>query len=76
MSKLNDVEKSSNQPPAVNSIIQKRYQMFRPYIDPISIRPYKPADKKYYFKFYNGVNVTLIRFTFEDNGWRDQTERT
>jgi hypothetical protein len=50
--------------------------VFRPYIDPISIRPYKPADKGYYFKFYNGHNVALVRYTFEDNGFREATDRS
>jgi hypothetical protein len=45
---------------------------FRPYIDPMSIKPYKPADRGYYFKFYNDVMVPLVKFTFEDNGFRNQ----
>jgi tubulin polyglutamylase TTLL5 len=49
--------------------------LFRPYIDPINIRPYKPADKGYYFKNYNG-NVTLIRYTLEDNGFRECADRS
>jgi tubulin polyglutamylase TTLL5 len=38
----------------------------------MSIRPYKPADRGYYFKFYNDVIVPLVRFTLEDNGIRNQ----
>ncbi len=49
--------------------------IFRPYIDPISLKPYKPADKGYYFKFYNNVAVRLIQFTLEDNGFRESTDR-
>lgn len=41
----------------------------------MTIRPYKPADKSYYFKFYNGSGVQLIRYTMEDNGFREATER-
>lgn len=48
--------------------------LFRPYIDPMSIRPYKPADKGFYFKFYNS-DVRLIRYTFEDNGFREVSDR-
>ena len=48
---------------------------FRPYIDPISIRPYKPADKGYYFKMYNNVEARLIRSILEDNGLREATKR-
>lgn len=49
--------------------------LFRPYIDPMSIRPFKPPDKKLYFKFYNGIDVRLIRYTFEDNGFREISDR-
>ena len=62
-------------PQGVNNIVQKKYLVFRPYIDPMNIKPHKPADKGYYFKFYNGVNVPLIRYTLEDNGFREATER-
>ena len=62
-------------PQGISNISQKKYLIFRPYIDPISIRPYKPQDKGYYFKFYNGVVVPLIRYTFEDNGFREATDR-
>ena len=48
--------------------------LFRPYIDPMSIRPYKPADMGFYFKFYNS-DVRLIRYTFEDNGFREVSDR-
>ena len=60
---------------AINNISNKKYLIFRPYIDPMSIRPYKPQDKGYYFKFYNGVNVPLIRYTLEDNGFREVADR-
>ena len=60
---------------AVDNIVQKKYMIFRPYIDPMTIRPHKPMDKGYFFKFYNGVNVPLIRYTLEDNGFREATER-
>jgi hypothetical protein len=49
--------------------------LFRPYIDPMSIRPYKPPDKNLYFKFYKGTDLKLIRFTFEDNGFREASDR-
>ena len=41
----------------------------------MSIRPYKPADKGLYFKNYNGIDVKLIRYTLEDNGFREATDR-
>ena len=43
---------------------------FRPYVDPIDIRPYKPPDKGYYYKIYKG-DILLIRYTLEDNGFRE-----
>jgi hypothetical protein len=36
----------------------------------MTIRPYKPADRGYYYKFYNETIINLIRFTLEDNGFR------
>jgi len=51
------------------------FLIFRPYIDPISVKPYKPADKGYYFKNYNNVAVKLICYTLEDNGFREVNER-
>lgn len=72
LSKLDGAfEKASMQQSAVVHSETARYLVFRPYIDPISIRPYKPADKGYYFKFYNNVGVTLVRYSFEDNGFRE-----
>ena len=55
--------------------MSKKALIFRPYIDPMSIRPYKPPDRGYYFKNYNGVDVRLIRYTFEDNGFREVANR-
>jgi hypothetical protein len=62
-------------PPQGISQSAKKCLVFRPYIDPMSIRPYKPADRGYYFKNYNGVDVKLIRYTFEDNGFREVANR-
>ena len=47
-----------------------RYLKFRPYVDPITIRPYKPPDRGYSYKIYKG-DVALIRYTLEDNGFRE-----
>ncbi len=48
----------------------RRFLKFRPYVDPIDIRPYKPPDRGYYYKIYKG-DVQLIRSTLEDNGFRE-----
>ena len=63
------------QVPAVACKFQKKCMLFRPYIDPMSIRPYKPQDKGLYFKFYNNIDVRLIRYTMEDNGFREINDR-
>lgn len=68
-------EKASAQPPALSLAEGQRILIFRPYIDPMSIRPYKPHNKGYYFKNYNGMSVSLIRYTLEDNGFREATDK-
>lgn len=68
-------EERQMQQPAAMCQFSKKYMLFRPYIDPMTIRPYKPADKGLYFKNYNGIDVKLIRFTMEDNGFREATDR-
>lgn len=62
-------ESAKQMVPAAQS--DSKFLLFRPYIDPMSVRPYKPQDKGYYFKNYNNVNVPLIRYTLEDNGFRE-----
>lgn len=63
------------QPPAYACRFQKKHMLFRTYVDPMNIRPHKPQDRDLYFKFYNNVNIHLIRYTFEDNGFREAKER-
>ena len=76
LSKLDEAyEERQMQPPAVQCKAYKKYMLFRPYIDPMTIRPYKPADKKLYFKFYNNVDIKLIKYTLEDNGFREMNDR-
>jgi hypothetical protein len=43
---------------------------FRPYINSLDIRPSRPADLGYFFKM-QGAESRLIRWTFEDNGFRE-----
>ena len=43
LSKIDEAyEFRAQQVPAVACKFQKRYMLFRPYIDPMTIRPYKP----------------------------------
>ena len=39
------------------------------------MRPHLPPDQGYYFKFYNNVAIALLRYSLEDNGFREATER-
>lgn len=71
----NNDEAVLRQPKAIENRLYKKYLCFRPYIDPISIRPYKPPDRGLYFKMYNGVEARLIRSLLEDNGFREATKR-
>lgn len=49
--------------------IEKKYLVFRPYIDPLTVKPYKPSDRGYYFKLISDIKI--IRYTLEDNGFRE-----
>ena len=53
--------------------VSKRFLVFRPFIDPMNMRPYKPPDRGYFYKMYNGVNISIVKYTFEDNGFREVT---
>ena len=44
--------------------------VFRPFIDPMTMRPYQPPDKGYFFKL-NMTDVKIVRYTLEDNGFRE-----
>eukprot|EP00826_Nyctotherus_ovalis_P005673 TRINITY_DN1128_c0_g12_i3.p1 TRINITY_DN1128_c0_g12~~TRINITY_DN1128_c0_g12_i3.p1 ORF type:complete len:493 (+),score=145.01 TRINITY_DN1128_c0_g12_i3:330-1808(+) len=47
-----------------------KHLKFRPYIDSMGTRPSKPPDRGYYYKLYKN-SIPLIRFTLEDNGFRE-----
>jgi hypothetical protein len=40
------------------------------YEDPIQIRPYPAPDRGYYFDLRN-CDIKIIRYTLEDNGFRE-----
>jgi len=50
--------------------IKRNFLVFRAYEDPITIRPYMPQDRGYYFYLHN-CDIKIIRYTLEDNGFRD-----
>lgn len=52
------------------AIKPKKFLIFRPYIDPMTIRPFILMDTQYFFKMQNS-DVKLIRYTLEDNGFKE-----
>ena len=54
----------------VSKHIEKKYLVFRPYIDPLTVKPYIPSDRGYYFKILNW-DIKIVRYTLEDNGFRE-----
>lgn len=56
----------------LSQIKPKKFLLFRPFIDPMSIRPASNASSDYFFKMLNS-DVKLIRYTLEDNGFRETT---
>lgn len=53
--------------------VRKNFLVFRPFEDPMSMRPYPPADRGYYFLLHSN-DIKIIRYTLEDNGFRDAKE--
>lgn len=37
----------------VDKKIEKKYLVFRPYIDPMNMKPFLPPDRGYYYKMFN-----------------------
>ena len=68
-------DKALEQHKAVDNLVVNKYLVFRPYIDPMTLRPHKSQDKGYYFKFYNSADVKLVRYTLEDNGFREMSDK-
>lgn len=54
----------------VSKIVEKKYLVFRPYIDPLTVKPYVPPDRGYYFKLHNN-DIKIVRYTLEDNGFKE-----
>ena len=50
--------------------VEKKYLVFRPYIDPMTVKPFKPPDRGYYFRMHK-CDIKIIRYTLEDNGFRE-----
>ena len=58
----------------VDEKIGKKYLIFRPYIDPLTCKPYVPSDWGYYYKFHHS-KLTIVQYTFEDNGFKEVPEK-
>ena len=54
----------------ITSIKVKKYLSFRPYIDPMSLHPPIFSESVYFFRMQNS-DVKLIRYTLEDNGFKE-----
>ena len=63
------IERDPNLPQALNQEMGKRL-IFRPYNCSLDIRPPRPRDRGYFFRMI-GSESRLIRWTFEDNGFRE-----
>lgn len=50
--------------------IKKNWLVFRPYEEPVNVRPELPPDNGYFFHLSN-CDIKIIRNTLEDNGFRD-----
>ena len=75
METAQDPEPETPDNPELGRKIKKNYLVFRPYEDPITIRPYLPKDNGYFFYLHN-CDIKIIRYTLEDNGFRDiKTDR-
>jgi hypothetical protein len=65
-SNLTGIMKASNQ---IESLC------FRPFIEPMNKPPLKPQDRGYYFRFLHCGDIRIIRYTLEDNGFREADAR-
>ena len=54
----------------ISKSLEKKYLVFRPYIDPLTVKPYVPPDRGYYFKILN-CDIKIVRYTLEDNGFKE-----
>lgn len=59
----------------VSKIVEKKFLVFRPYIDPLTVKPYVPPDRGYYFKMHN-CDIKIVRYTLEDNGFREAKQNS
>lgn len=66
------MRKDSEEP---SSFKIKKFLTFRPYIDPMTIRPKIYSESVYFFKLLNS-DVKLIRYTLEDNGFKESTQNS
>ena len=58
----------------LNNRIRRKYLVFRVYEDPIQIKPYQPPDRGYYFDMVK-CDIKIIRYTLEDNGFRELSHK-
>jgi hypothetical protein len=58
--------------PAISNIIFKKYLKFRQFKESINgPRPLRPENKGYTYLFAGQTDVKLVRYSLEDNGFRE-----
>jgi len=65
-----DLDIENDETKATNNISTGRHLHFRPFTGDINDRPELMKKNGYWFRFFN-ADVKIIRYTFEDNGFRE-----
>lgn len=65
-----DLDVENDMTKATNNIDSGRHLHFRPYTDSLNERPERMKKNGYYFRF-PATDVKIIRYTLEDNGFRE-----
>ena len=65
-----DISKLGAVPHAINSGV--KHLLFRPYYGPdirLSRAPQQPLSKGFFYKFNSSMEIKLVKYTLEDNGF-------
>lgn len=65
-----DLDVENDETKATNNTSTGRYLHFRPYLGSMEERPELVKKNGYHFRFHN-ADVKIIRYVFEDNGFRE-----
>ena len=67
--------RKDSEAPIIDVLKLKKFLVFRPFIDPMNIRPSIYQESLYFFKLINS-DIKLIRYTLEDNGFKELTSNS